>query len=388
MSSINSTPQSGKPKVSDIPTPMPLSTLAAASALVLASCATTSGLPEEGRSMQEVRAEAEQELDDAIRQTRRQKQLLAQVEQAGGGTHNHQMPAQNSVPTLNDVQPLSEQSVMGIVNQGQDPRPTRPSMPHMTADRADYPQAGQHPMMALAEKKIMPPTRSQSEQGQTAPIYDPYTSSGNNAATPPSVYTPIANSAATDEYIPRYTPKPRNGRNTRRPKGIGTTYATGKAGQAPASVRSNRIPVSLVGLDNINPTAPPAPPPERKPTTQAAPKEKWAGYSGSLRPSADKVLHLPTQRQPDVQQYAELNKELDAPLNGTVRVSMVLAAIAKAIGYEFSLQGEDKDFSMKFENFNGTVLDLLKAVGGKNGLDTRGIINVLPKQKRIILKYH
>lgn len=374
MSSINPTPQSGKIKVSDIPTPMPLSTLAAASALVLASCATTGSLPEDGRSIQEVRAEAEQELDDAIRQTRRQKQLLAQVEQAGGGTHNHQMPAQNSVSTLNDVQPLSEQSVLGIVNQGQDPRPTRPSMPKMTADRAEY--------LVLADK-VKPPTADV----QPTPVYDPYTNSGNNAMPP--VYTPIADSVAADEYVPRYIPKPQNRRNTRRTKSIGTTYTAGQAGQTPASVRSNRTPVSLMGLNNINPTEPPAPPPERKtaPNPQTH-KEKWVGYSGSLHPTANKVLHLPTKQQPDIQRYPELNKELDAPLNGTVRVSMVVAAIAKAIGYEFTLQGEDKDFSMKFENFNGTVLDLLKVVGGKNGLDTRGIINVLPQQKRIILKYH
>ena len=71
------------------------------------------------QSQQQMVAEAERELDEAIANIHRQQDLLAQVEAAEGGTHNRFLPAQMAVPQLLDIRPMTIESAIAIVENGQ-----------------------------------------------------------------------------------------------------------------------------------------------------------------------------------------------------------------------------------------------------------------------------
>ena len=216
------------------------------------------------QSQQQMVAEAERELDEAIANIHRQQDLLAQVEAAEGGTHNRFLPAQMAVPQLLDIRPMTIESAIAIVENGKDPR------------------------------------------------YPSKTAGKRQPENPPPAPAPTA--------VPK--------QNT-----------------APA------LPVE---------------PPKAQPETQNAQAEK------------------PAAKTPP---SSVLNRPVGKTFNGTMKITEATQSVASIIGYRFILKGSDKPYTIKFNQFNGTVLQFLKLVAGAQGLGNKGLIDVNTQAKTITLEY-
>ena len=70
-----------------------------------------------------------------------------------------------------------------------------------------------------------------------------------------------------------------------------------------------------------------------------------------------------------------------------MKITEATQSVASIIGYRFILKGSDKPYTIKFNQFNGTVLQVLKLVAGAQGLGNKGLIDVNTQAKTITLEY-
>lgn len=328
-----------------------------ASAIALSACANTGATvsPFDDREIMAMRQVANDDINSAIAHKIQQENLLREVREADGGVHNRQLPPTHKVDAHLDIQAISHESMQSIVNDGQDSRHSVPMLPASTTPTTNYAKSTAEPTYTPPMGVVTTPIQSidgsdvYNNQSQTqnitqvqnlntrTPVNLNWGRGGN--AIPVPAPTHLSTHVKSSSDVPQSAPTAFN------------NVAT-KATAVPKIVGSNtttRTPVVL-GKTNVA-------------TAETTPKAT-ININNNMRP---------------------LMQELPTPINGRVKVSEALNMVAKASGYSFSIQGNDKDYIVDFKNFSGSLLDLLKVVG--DGLGDKGTVSVETKTKSIKLKY-
>lgn len=115
------------------------------------------------------------------------------------------------------------------------------------------------------------------------------------------------------------------------------------------------------------------------------PTAKPESIQQPVQQSASKVGKAPnSSAAQDAEARNILFEPISIPIGEQVHVTKLLKSVAKAVGFQFELIGEDADYHVKFESFDGSAFKLMKAIGGKDGLNDKIHINVKTKGERKI----
>lgn len=318
--------------------------VATASAIALSACANTGTPPApfDDAEIAQMRQVANNDINNAIAHKLQQENLLSEVQAAAGGVHNRQLPPTHKVDAHLDIQALSPESMQSIVNDGQDSRHTTPVLP--STHNVDY------------------------AKSTAAPVYTP----------PIGTVTAPVQQIDGDVYKPQsitYTPATRTAVDLNWQRG-GNALKVPAPTHLSTHVKSIAVqqtaPNSFGSVETTN---------TRTPVALGGGKAKAIGQASA----SQSAINTPKAAIQVNNNMRPLMQELPTPINGRVKVSEALNMVAKASGYSFNIQGDDKDYIVDFKNFSGTLLDLLKVVG--DGLGEKGTVSVETKTKSIKLKY-